>query len=120
MMWGIVMTVFSVWYLIALLSLMVVLHIASVLIDGNLSFYINCVNICLHICGIFLLMLACVSIDEAVLFYMISVFAYTLAYEVKHLISERLAARQMPKDDELAVSQEEELPPPVADMEVEA
>lgn len=86
------MTIFSQWYLIALLAIMIAVHAAAAFIGDNFAIYANSANIGLHILGIFLLMLAKAPLEEAVLFYMISVFSYTLFFYIKHAFAMRAKA----------------------------
>ena len=61
------------------LLLFILLHIASAIVRGKLSKLLNYVNLALHIIFLIPMMTLGLTIEDAVLMYMISVFVYTLS-----------------------------------------
>ena len=73
----------------AVFCLLIVLHVAASIFIGKVTKIINIMNITLHIALIFLLLICKIPIDEAVLLYMISTLAYTLARYIKSSLEKR-------------------------------
>ena len=73
----------------AAFCLLIALHITAAIFNGKVSKIINIVNITLHIALIFPLLICKIPIDEAVLLYMISTLAYTLARYIKSSLEKR-------------------------------
>ena len=73
------MMIFKTPIILAMLAILIGLHIASLLISEKLGKILTFVNIGLHILLLPLLLLQKFTIEEGVLCYMISIFAYTLA-----------------------------------------
>ncbi|MBQ2737592.1 MAG: hypothetical protein IJF38_02800 [Clostridia bacterium] len=61
------------------LLLFILLHVASAIVRGRLSRLLNYVNLALHIIFLIPMMTLGLTIEDAVLMYMISVFVYTLS-----------------------------------------
>ncbi len=78
---------------IVILGVAILLHIATQLIDGVPAKILAFVNIALHILLFVPLILDAVPIEEAVLLYAVSVFFYTAASYVRHLIAVRNAGK---------------------------
>ena len=73
------MIIFKTPVILLMLALLIGLHIASLLVSEKLGKILTYVNIGLHILLLPLLLLQKFTIEEGVLTYMISIFAYTLA-----------------------------------------
>ena len=73
------MIIFKTPIILAMLAILIGLHIASLLVSEKVGKILTYVNIGLHILLLPLLLLQKFTIEEGVLCYMISVFAYTLA-----------------------------------------
>ena len=73
------MIIFKTPMILAMLAILIGLHIASLLVSEKVGKILTYVNIGLHILLLPLLLLQKFTIEEGVLCYMISVFAYTLA-----------------------------------------
>ena len=81
------MTIFTnPWLLIALIAVCV-LHILANFLPGILAKIVNYVNIGLHIASLGLLMWQRCNVDESLLFFMISIFVYTLVAFVYYEVS---------------------------------
>jgi hypothetical protein len=81
------------------LSVLIVLHVLSMALRGTAARLIAYLNIALHVCLLFVLSYLKLKIEEAVLVYLISVFAYTVAATVMYKLSVRFAASE-PSSDE--------------------
>ena len=73
------MIIFKTPIILLMLALLIGLHIASLLVKEKLGKILTYVNIGLHILLLPLLLIQKFTIEEGVLVYMISIFAYTLA-----------------------------------------
>ena len=73
------MIIFKTPVILLMLALLIGLHIASLLVSEKLGKILTYVNIGLHILLLPLLLIQKFTIEEGVLTYMISIFAYTLA-----------------------------------------
>ena len=76
------------------LGVLIALHVASILLRGIAAKLIAYLNIALHVGLMFVLLYLKLKIEEAVLVYLISVFAYTLAATVTYKVRERAAKRE--------------------------
>ena len=72
------MKLFSTPVVLLFLALLILLHFVSLVARGKMAKILNFVNIFLHIALFIPLLDNKFSIEEAVLVYMISLFAYTL------------------------------------------
>ena len=72
------MIIFKTPLVLLALAVLIALHIVSHFVSEKLSKILTFVNIGLHVALLFLLMYKGFTIEEAVLAYMISLFAYTL------------------------------------------
>ena len=77
-----------------LLGTVVLIHIATQLVDGILAKILTFVNIALHIAIIIPLLLDSVPIEEALLVYMISLFSYTLFSYFRHIVAVKKEGRE--------------------------
>ena len=73
------MIIFKTPVILLALAVLIGLHIASLLVSEKLGKMLTYVNIGLHILLLPLLLIEKFTIEEGVLVYMISIFAYTLA-----------------------------------------
>ena len=73
------MIIFKTPVILLALAVLIGLHIASLLVSEKLGKMLTYVNIGLHILLLPLLLIQKFTIEEGVLVYMISIFAYTLA-----------------------------------------
>lgn len=89
--------IFTTPLILISLILLCAINIASVFLKDLAMKICNYVNIALHAGCIFLLMYHEIPIDDAVLYYMISVFVYTLAFFARYEICR---ARAGGKEDE--------------------
>lgn len=81
------------------LGVLIALHVASVVLRGTWAKLIAYLNIALHVGLMFVLLYLKLKIEEAVLVYLISVFAYTLASTVTYKVRERAAKRESAVDE---------------------
>ena len=82
------MIIFKTPVILLMLALLIGLHIASLLASEKLGKILTYVNIGLHILLLPLLLLQKFTIEEGVLTYMISIFAYTLASYIVYKVRE--------------------------------
>ena len=82
------MIIFKTPIILLMLALLIGLHIASLLVKEKLGKILTYVNIGLHILLLPLLLIQKFTIEEGVLVYMISIFAYTLASYIVYKVSE--------------------------------
>ena len=82
------MIIFKTPVILLMLALLIGLHIASLLVSEKLGKILTYVNIGLHILLLPLLLLQKFTIEEGVLTYMISIFAYTLASYIVYKVRE--------------------------------
>ena len=83
------MIIFKTPVILLMLALLIGLHIASLLASEKLGKILTYVNIGLHILLLPLLLIQKFTIEEGVLTYMISIFAYTLASYIVYKVSGR-------------------------------
>ncbi|MBE6634434.1 MAG: hypothetical protein E7620_08870 [Ruminococcaceae bacterium] len=92
------MIIFTNPLLLAAIIVACVLHGLAIFLPGILSKVINYVNIGLHIASLALLMWQRAEVDEALLFYVVSIFVYTaLAFAQQELCR----AKASDKEDEV-------------------
>ena len=82
------MIIFKTPVILLMLALLIGLHIASLLVSEKLGKILTYVNIGLHILLLPLLLIQKFTIEEGVLTYMISIFAYTLASYIVYKVRE--------------------------------
>ena len=82
------MIIFKTPVILLMLALLIGLHIASLLASEKLGKILTYVNIGLHILLLPLLLIQKFTIEEGVLTYMISIFAYTLASYIVYKVRE--------------------------------
>lgn len=88
------MLLFSCPVVLALLALLIALHIVGAFVKEPFARALNYFNIGLHLLMLAPLILYKFTIEEAVLVYMISVFAYTAVGFLKFNIAGRLAKKE--------------------------
>lgn len=88
------MVIFSNMWLCGALLAACVLHALASFLPRILSFLVGGVNIVLHIASLVMLMVFKVDVDEALLFFMISIFVYTLLFYIRYEICRRKARRE--------------------------
>ena len=76
------------------LALLIVLHAASLLLPPKAAKLVAYLNIVLHVGMLFVLACSKVKIEEAVLVYLVSVFAYTVMATVLYRVSKRKTERE--------------------------
>ena len=81
------MIIFKTPVILLALAVLIGLHIASLLVSEKLGKMLTYVNIGLHILLLPLLLIQKFTIEEGVLVYMISIFAYTLASYIVYKVS---------------------------------
>ena len=94
------MILFSTPMVLLILALMCVLHWMPVYLKGIISKIAVYVNIALHILVMLPMLSRKFTIEEAVLVYMISVFAYTLMSFVHYKLSEKDAPAAKGSEEE--------------------
>ena len=82
------MIIFKTPVILLMLALLIGLHIASLIVSEKLGKILTYVNIGLHILLLPLLLIQKFTIEEGVLTYMISIFAYTLASYIVYKVRE--------------------------------
>ena len=88
------MVLFTTPSILVALILVSGLHIASSFTPGIVSKILNYVNIALHLASLVLLMWQKCEVDETLLFYIISIFVYTVIAFVRYEIGARRAKRE--------------------------
>lgn len=77
----------TLYITLAIIAFLCVLHVITYLARGKVSLAIGIVNITLHILAIFAFLWLKLSISEATLAYLISLFAHTMIHFIPYLIS---------------------------------
>jgi hypothetical protein len=93
------MLLFSCPAVLALLALLIVLHIVGAFVKEPFARILNYLNIGLHLLMLAPFILYKFTIEEAVLVYMISVFAYTAVAFLKFNIGDRLTKKEQDAAD---------------------
>ena len=86
------MELFTNLYAMGTLGVFMVLHVVCVLLPELPAKILGYVNIALHAAGVVAFAFFGLTIEEAVLLYLISVFTYTLAQYVRYTVNARRAA----------------------------
>ena len=79
---------------IVLGTIIIALHLIPALLKGTASKILGLVNIALHIPFIFAMLYAGASLELLVLAFMVSIIAYTLAFEIKRRKAASLCKRE--------------------------
>ena len=87
------------------LGICIVLHILVALLQKKAAQILSYVNIALHIVLVMLLALSSIPIEEAVLTYLISLFAYTLSAAI---VNRSRAAKLKRAEEEFEAKRKEE------------
>lgn len=77
----------TLYITLLIIALFCVLHVITYLTRGKLSFAIGIVNITLHILAIFAFLWLKLTISEATLAYLFSLFAHTMIHFIPYLIT---------------------------------
>ncbi len=86
------MELFTNLYAMGTLAVFMLLHVICVLLPELPAKILGYVNIALHVAGVVAFAFFGLTIEEAVLLYLISVFTYTLAQYVRYTVNARRAA----------------------------
>ena len=92
------------------LSVLIILHVLSVALRGIAAKLTAYLNVALHVGLLFVLSYLKLKIEEAVLVYLISVFAYTVAATVAYKLSLKKAPAEESAPTEESVPTEESAP----------
>ena len=76
----------TLYITLAIIALLCVMHVAAYLTRGKASLVVNIVNITLHILAIFAFLWLKLTISEATLAYLFSLFFHTMMHFIPYLL----------------------------------